>query len=136
MQMPVKEERKIMAGKTEKTVKTGKAAKSKKAAAQQSKAARKDYQLLLRPLVTEKSSVANAAEGRSCVVFEVDPCATKTDIRGAVERVFGVSVEAVRTCNNPGKLKARGRSIGRTSDTRKAYVTLAPGQTINVVDGL
>jgi large subunit ribosomal protein L23 len=93
-----------------------------------------DYAKLLRPIITEKSAVVGAAG--NTFVFEVDPRATKTDVREAIERIFSVNVRAVRTANCLGKVKRTARSIGRQIGVKKAYVTLAEGQKIDVVEGL
>ncbi|MCB0338477.1 MAG: 50S ribosomal protein L23 [Bdellovibrionales bacterium] len=94
----------------------------------------RDFAVLDRPILTEKSSVVGASG--STFVFRVDPRATKTDIREAIERLFEVNVESVRTCNYLGKLKRTMRSVGRRSSFKKAYVTLQEGQSISVVEGL
>lgn len=92
-----------------------------------------DYGILSRPLITEKSTAANA---ENTYVFYVNPRATKTEIRGAVERVFSVQVSSVRTANSMGKIKRIGRSIGRRAKTKKAYVTLKEGSSIQLVEGV
>lgn len=94
----------------------------------------KDFQVLIRPIITEKSSVVG--QMGTCVTFEVDRKSSKTDISGAVQRIYGVTVEKVRTLNFLGKVKRRGQQIGRNRHYKKAYVTLAPGSTIDVVEGL
>lgn len=93
-----------------------------------------DYGILVAPVITEKSA-AVGAEGRT-VVFRVDPRATKEAIRGAVERVFSVRVEGVRTCTFLGKVKRTARSIGRRAGYKKAYVTLVEGSKIDLIEGL
>lgn len=98
------------------------------------KASARDYQILVKPMVTEKSSLVG--EAGNCVVFEVHPKATKTEIRSAVERIFDVDVAGVRTCNYRGKLKRTMRAVGRTAGYRKAYVTLQEGQSIDIVEGV
>ena len=107
-------------------------AKSKKD--QKQPATAKDYSVVLRPKITEKSSFVGG-EG-SVAVFEVARKASKQEIQKAVERIFSVDVEAVRTINYLGKVRRRGMDIGRTAAYKKAYVTLKPGQTIDVVEGL
>jgi large subunit ribosomal protein L23 len=107
-------------------------AKKKKVIPSNAKVA--DYAVLVAPVITEKSSVAGS-NGRT-VVFRVDPRATKSAIRGAVERVFSVKVDAVRTATYLGKIKRTARSIGRRSGYKKAYVTLAEGSKIDLVEGL
>jgi len=93
-----------------------------------------DYATLLRPVVTEKSATLGA--GGVTVVFKVDPRADKEEIRGAVERVFSVKVEKVRTCRFLGKTKRTARSIGKRAGYKKAYVTLAEGSKIDLVEGV
>ena len=94
----------------------------------------RDYQLIESTLVTEKASLIGS-EKRGAV-FKVNVDATKLEIKRAVERVFGVQVEAVRTCNVMGKAKRTAKSSGRRPNYKKAYVTLKPGQTIDLVEGV
>ena len=84
------------------------------------------YQVIQGPLITEKSEGKRAGEQTLC--FRVHPSATKTDIRNAVQRVFKVKVEAVRTANYLGKLRRRGRFAGYRADWKKAYVKLKEGE--------
>jgi large subunit ribosomal protein L23 len=84
------------------------------------------YQVLQGPLVTEKSEGKRALEQTLC--FRVHPAATKTDIKNAVQHVFKVKVEAVRTANFVGKERRRGRFAGYRSDWKKAYVKLREGE--------
>lgn len=87
------------------------------------------HEVLKRPIITEKA-VAKKDEERT-IVFEVDPRATKTLIKQAVEMFFKVDVEDVRTMNVKGKPKRRGfRSFGYRKNWKKAYVKLKPGQKI------
>ena len=95
----------------------------------------RDYQVIVRPLITEKgSSIGGGSSGG--VAFRVNRQATKPQIREAVERIFKVEVKAVRTCNYQGKVKRTNRSTGRRAHFKKAYVTLKEGQTIDIVEGL
>ena len=89
--------------------------------------------VLIRPLMTEKSM--QQKEALNTVAFRVRPDANKVEIRAAVESVFNVKVSAVRTASFEGKLKRMGRHQGRRSDWKKAIVTLAPGHTIDLVEG-
>lgn len=89
--------------------------------------------VLYRPLMTEKSM--RQKEEQNTVAFRVRPDANKVEIRAAVESVFNVKVSAVRTASFEGKLKRMGRHQGRRSDWKKAIVTLAPGHTIDLVEG-
>jgi large subunit ribosomal protein L23 len=87
------------------------------------------YRVVIRPLVTEKSSALYGA--RKEYAFVCAPDATKPQIREAIERMFGVTVTSLRTMQQPAKRRTRGgRSIGRVARWKKAYVTLAEGQEI------
>jgi large subunit ribosomal protein L23 len=86
------------------------------------------YDVILAPLITEK--LARLTEKGNVVVFKVHRDANKIQIRAAVQEIWKVKVERVRTLNNEGKLKRLGRFVGRRSDWKKAIVTLAEGQTI------
>lgn len=91
-----------------------------------------DYKLaavLQAPLISEKSTVA--AEANRQFVFKVQKQATKKQIKQAVEKMFGVQVDAVQVLNVKGKEKRFGRSIGKRSDWKKAYVKLKPGNDID-----
>ena len=79
------------------------------------------HDIILRPVLTEKA-YDGFADKR--YVFEVDIRANKTEIRQAVERVFGVEVERVNTLRTLGKIKRQGRTSGRTPEVKKAYVKL------------
>jgi len=94
----------------------------------------KDYDVLKKPVITEKSSIVGG-DG-SVVVFRVADKAGKQDIKEAVERVFEVEVEKIRTCRFLGKKKRVNRSIGRQAGYKKAYVTLKEGHSIDFVEGL
>ena len=91
-----------------------------------SAAAPKVYQVIRRPIITEKG--LGVKETQHTVVFEVVKDATKTEIKEAVERVFKVKVDHVRTAIFHGKFRRRGRAEGFRSDWKKAYVRLAPGE--------
>lgn len=84
------------------------------------------YDVIVRPIVTEKGVTKKEAENTLC--FEVKPDANKTEIKQAVQKLFKVKVADVRTVNIDGKLRRRGRFAGYRSDWKKAYVRLAPGQ--------
>ena len=91
------------------------------------------YEVLRRPLVTEKSTMASE---HNQVAFVVPLDATKPEIRKAVEELFSVKVKAVNTLRQDGKQKRfRGR-LGRRSDYKKAYVTLEEGHSIDVTTGI
>jgi large subunit ribosomal protein L23 len=84
------------------------------------------FEIIRRPLITEKSSALKDTQRVVC--FEVQPKATKTEIKRAVERLFEVKVEAVRVARFQGKLKRQGRYVGRRSEWKKAYVVLKKGE--------
>ncbi|MCI0444773.1 50S ribosomal protein L23 [bacterium] len=83
-------------------------------------------QILKRPLLTEKSNTMKA--DKNIVCFEVDRHANKIQIKAAVEKMFGVKVEAVTTSVVHGKKRRYGRSVGLKSDWKKAYVKVKEGE--------
>jgi large subunit ribosomal protein L23 len=82
------------------------------------------YDIIIRPIVTEKSMMGTSEKKYT---FEVLKNSNKTEIRQAVEAIFGVKVEKVNTMNVDGKIKRQGKYVGRTSSWKKAIVKLAPG---------
>ena len=84
------------------------------------------YDIIRRPIVTEKAVGKKEADATLC--FEVAVEATKTDIKGAVQKLFKVKVADVHTVNNVGKLRRRGKFAGYRSDWKKAYVRLKAGE--------
>jgi large subunit ribosomal protein L23 len=86
-------------------------------------------QVLVEPIVSEKAT--RVAEKHNQVLFKVLRDATKPEIKAAVELMFKVEVDAVRTVNQRGKQKRFGRSIGRRDHLKKAYVALKPGHELN-----
>ena len=86
------------------------------------------YEVLRRPLVTEKGVDKKDNERTLC--FEVALEANKTHAKAAVEKLFKVKVEEVRTARFDGKLRRRGRFAGYRSDWKKAYVRLKPGEKV------
>jgi len=87
------------------------------------------YKVILAPVVSEKT--ARAAELANQVVFKVIKDANKAEIRAAVEKMFDVKVENVQVLNVKGKTKRTRFGLGRRSDWKKAYVSLAEGQEID-----
>jgi large subunit ribosomal protein L23 len=87
------------------------------------------YQVILAPHVSEKTT--RVAEKNSQIVFRVRRDASKPVIKQAVEKMFNVQVESVTVTNVKGKEKKFGKTPGRRSDWKKAYVRLKPGQDIN-----
>jgi large subunit ribosomal protein L23 len=91
------------------------------------------YDVVLAPHITEKSTLLSE---HNAVVFKVANAATKPQIKAAVEALFGVNVTGVNTLNQKGKTKRwKGRPYTR-SDVKKAIVTLAEGQSIDVTTGI
>lgn len=91
------------------------------------------YDVIVAPHITEKSTLLSE---QNAVVFKVAPKATKPEIKAAVEALFGVKVTAVNTMTQKGKSKRwKGREYQR-SDVKKAVVTLAEGQSIDVTSGI
>jgi len=84
------------------------------------------YQIIRRPIITEKG--LGIKELQRTLVFEVAAKATKTEVREAVQSIFKVKVDAVRTANFPGKERRRGRFSGYRPDWKKAYVRLKQGE--------
>lgn len=83
------------------------------------------------PVLTEESTIQT--DTRNKYTFKVDPRATKTQIRDAVEKLFNVKVTAVNTMNFEGKVRRRGRVEGRRADWKKAVVTLREGDSIELI---
>ena len=94
----------------------------------------KVYEVIRRPLVTEKSNIGR--EEQNLVTLAVDPRANKNEIRRAVEELFDVNVIEVRTMRMPRKLRRVGRFVGRKPEWKKAIVRLAEGQTIEFFEGV
>ena len=85
--------------------------------------------VLLAPHITEKTSLA--MQDTNTYSFRVRRDSTKPDVKAAVELMFGVKVSKVNLVNETGKTRRMGKGQGRTQDIKKAYVRLAPGQTID-----
>lgn len=87
---------------------------------------KRSHDIVIRPLITEKSTILKEKGG--VLAFQVDRRANKVEIKRAIERIFKVKVDRVRTENMHGKIKKMGRYQGQRSDWKKAYVTLKPGE--------
>ena len=92
---------------------------------------RNPYEVLIKPIITEKSS-GLMAEGKYS--FRVMKAANKIEIKYAVETIFKVDVTEVRTMNMPGKRKRQGKNEGVTPEWKKAVVTLRSGQSIPIFE--
>ena len=84
------------------------------------------YNIIKRPVITEKGLTLKENDRTLC--FEVADSASKQQIQEAVEQLFKVKVQAVRTMVVPGKMRRRGKYMGYRSDWKKAYVTLREGE--------
>jgi large subunit ribosomal protein L23 len=91
------------------------------------------YDVIRKPIITEKATMAS---DNNAVVFEVAMDSTKPQIKEAVEALFGVKVTGVNTTITKGKVKRFRGKIGERRDVKKAYVTLAEGNSIDVSTGL
>ena len=87
-------------------------------------------QVLVAPIVSEKATMI--ADKTNAVTFKVLQDATKFEIKAAVQLMFKVGVQSVAVLNIKGKTKRFGKSMGRRDNIRKAYVTLKPGQELNL----
>lgn len=85
--------------------------------------------VLLAPVISEKATFV--AEKNNQAVFRVMPCATKPEIKAAVESLFKVDVKSVQITNRKGKEGRFGKFMGRRANAKLAYVNIAPGQDIN-----
>lgn len=93
----------------------------------------KHYDIIVSPIITEKATVLSE---QNKVVFKVPLSATKDEVKAAVEALFKVSVVSVNTIRVKGKTKMFRGQPGKRSDVKKAIVTLARGQSIDVTTGL
>jgi large subunit ribosomal protein L23 len=84
--------------------------------------------------VTEKTNIQK--EDSNQVTFEVDSRANRIEIKRAIEQIFKVKVARTRTVNVKGKIKRRGRILGKRKDWKKAIVTLMPGERIEFFEGV
>ncbi len=92
------------------------------------------YEIIKKPLITEKGS--KLKESQNKIVIQVSPDANKIEIKDAVEAVFKVKVDEVRTMVFKGKRKRMGARQGVRSDWKKAVVTLKEGQTVEYLEGV
>jgi large subunit ribosomal protein L23 len=91
------------------------------------------YDIIKRPVVTEKTN--DQKENYNQITFEVDKRANRVEIARAVEKIFSVKVAKTRTVQIKGKIKRRGRILGKRKDWKKAIVTLMPGERIDFFEG-
>ncbi|MGD2097546.1 MAG: 50S ribosomal protein L23 [Desulfobacterales bacterium] len=91
------------------------------------------YEIIKRPLITEKTSIQKEIANQ--LTFEVDRRANRIEIKRAIETAFKVRVASVQTMQVKGKVKRRGRNIGKRRNWKKAIVTLMPGERIDFFEG-
>jgi large subunit ribosomal protein L23 len=91
-------------------------------------------EIIKRPLITEKTSIQKELYNQ--LTFEVDRQANRIEIKRAVETIFNVRVAAVKTLQVTGKIKRRGRILGKRRDWKKAIVRLMPGERIDFFEGV
>jgi large subunit ribosomal protein L23 len=94
------------------------------------------YDVIRFPLITEKSTVLGEGGDRQIVAFKVNLDINKNQIKEAVEKIFEVKVDQVRTARFHGKIRRQGRTSGKRPDWKKAYVTLKPGHKIEFFEGV
>ena len=91
------------------------------------------YEIIKRPLNTEKTNIQKEVANQ--VTFEVDRRANRIEIKRAIETAFKVKVAGVQTMQIKGKIKRRGRFVGKRRNWKKAIVTLVPGERIDFFEG-
>ncbi len=94
---------------------------------------RNEYQVLIRPLVTEKNMQLHESENK--VFFEVAPDANRIEVKRAVEKVFNVKVEKVNILNQNGKRVRFKMQMGKRKNWKKAIVTLKEGEKVDYLEG-
>jgi large subunit ribosomal protein L23 len=94
----------------------------------------REYDIIRGPVVTEKTTLQKELNNQ--ITFRVDRRANRMEIKDAVEKTFNTKVQQVRTIQVKGKVKQRGRIIGKRKDWKKAIVTLMPGQRIDFFEGV
>lgn len=92
------------------------------------------YDIIKRPVITEKTNIQK--EENNQISFEVDIHANRVEIARAIETIFNVKVAKTRTAHVKGKVKRRGRILGKRKDWKKAIVTLMPGEHIDFFEGV
>lgn len=92
-----------------------------------------NYDIIRRPILTEKTNIQKEVFNQ--VTFEIAPTANRVEVKRAVEKIFNVKVADIRTMNVNGKVKRRGRIMGKRRNWKKAVVTLMPGERIEFFEG-
>jgi len=91
------------------------------------------HDIIKRPIITEKTTVQKALSNQ--LSFEVDKRANRVEIKKAIENIFKVNVSSVRTMQIKGKVKRKGRTLGKRRNWKKAIVQLMPGERIEFFEG-
>jgi large subunit ribosomal protein L23 len=91
------------------------------------------HDIIIRPVITEKTNIQKDTANQ--ITFEVNKRANRVEIKRAVEKIFNVKVKDTNTMQIRGKLKRRGRILGRRRSWKKAIVTLMPGEHIEFFEG-
>jgi len=94
----------------------------------------REYDIIRRPLNTEKTTLQK--ETNNQISFEVERDANRVDIKNAIEKIFNTRVQAVKTMQVKGKIKQRGKIVGKRRNWKKAIVKLMPGQKIDFFEGV
>jgi large subunit ribosomal protein L23 len=94
----------------------------------------KHYDIIHGPVVTEKTTLQKELNNQ--VTLKVNRSANRVEIKEAVEKSFNTRVKQIRTLQVKGKVKQRGRILGKKKDWKKAIVTLMPGQRIDFFEGV
>lgn len=94
----------------------------------------REYDIIRRPLNTEKTTLQK--ETNNQISFEVERGANRVDIKNAIEKIFNTRVQAVKTMQVKGKIKQRGKIVGKRRNWKKAIVKLMPGQKIDFFEGV
>ncbi len=94
----------------------------------------REYDIIRRPINTEKTNLQKEVDNQ--ITFEVARDANRVDIKNAVEKIFNTRVQAVKTMQVKGKVKQRGRIVGKRRNWKKAIVKLMPGQRIDFFEGV
>jgi len=92
------------------------------------------YDIIKRPLITEKTSIQKEVSNQ--VSFEVERKSNRVEIKRSIEKIFNVKVIGLQTMQVKGKKKRRGRIVGKRRDWKKAIVTLGPGERIDFFEGV
>lgn len=94
----------------------------------------REYDIIRRPVNTEKTTLQKERDNQ--ITFEVARDANRVDIKNAIEKIFNTRVQAVKTMQVKGKVKQRGRIVGKRRNWKKAIVKLMPGQRIDFFEGV